>query len=53
MLGAVCAVPQMRIRAMTMERMEIRKVILKGLGATRASPHYVGTGTEAPGGITL
>jgi hypothetical protein len=44
MLGAVCAVPQMRIRAMAMERMEIRRVILKGLVATRAPPHY-GTGT--------
>ena len=37
----------MRIRAMTMERMEKRRVILKGLGATGASPHYVGTGTVA------
>jgi len=44
MLGAVCAVPQMRIRAMAMERMEKRRVILKELGATKASPHY-GTGT--------
>jgi len=52
MLGAICAVPQMRIRAMAMERMEIRRVILRGLGTTRATPHYVGTGTEAPD-ITL
>ena len=37
----------MRIRAMAMERMEIRRVILKELDATKASPHYVGTGTEA------
>gem|GEM_PF-6792615 len=34
----------MRVRAMAMERMEIRRVILKGLVATRAPPHY-GTGT--------
>ena len=30
---------------MAMERMEIRRVILKELGATRAPPHYDGTGT--------
>jgi len=31
MLGAACAVPQMRIRAMAMERMEIRRAASKGL----------------------